>query len=389
MASSSAGMRAESFIRGIHRFVVGVMLVKLAVLGVFVLVGPWMALRSGLPGAAVLIAGIGLLFDWRALDVLLERLSARAQRAVVRTSVAVHLAALAIGGVLVVWPLDPAWTLLSGSEPASDPRLVFGADGALVMHTGAGQLLLRRETDWWDLLGPREFAWEFRVGPDGSLWTAPRGVQRIDRYDPRTDSWRAIGRPEGELDSLAVGTGELLAAIGGRLHRADMVLGTWSEVQEVGRRVRGVALAPGGDLALVCAERWWEREGGEWVDVTPDEPDLGFPDPFVGGGGWRYVLDGGVWSGSLWAAPPGDGFRRVTLPVPDVRVLAADPKDGRRVVAGSWGQGVWFSEDAGETWSSGGLERVQVRSLAVNWARGEVCAASSNLIFSRGVFCRS
>lgn len=382
-------MRAESFLRGVHRFVVGFTLLQVAVIGAFVLVGPWFALRGGLPGAMVLVAALGLLFDVKAFDVLLGWLPARAQAVVVRLSIAAHLAALVIGAVLWVLPVDPAWRVLSGSEPASDPRVVFGADGALVMHTGAGQLLRRREVDWWDLLGPGEFAWEFHVGPDGALWTAPRGSTRIDRYDPQADSWRAIGRPAGELDSLAVGTGELLAAIGGRLHRADMASGTWSEVREVGRHVRSAAIAPDGDLALVFAERWWSREGGVWTDVTPDEPELGFPEAFVGGGGWRYALVGGLWSGALWVAPPGAGFRRVSVPVSDLRMLAPHPRDGRRVLAGSWGQGVWSSEDGGETWTSLGLERVQVRSLAVAWARGEVCAASSNTFFARGVFCRS
>ncbi len=384
-------MKLESFLRGLHRFVVGFTLLQVAVIGVFVTVGPWWALRGGLPGAMILIAAIGLLFDWRALDVLLGWLPGRAQRALIRASTAAHLTALGIGGWLLAQPVDPAWTLLSGSEPASEPRLVFGADGAMVMHTGAGQVLRRRETDWWDLLGPREFSWEFHVGPDGALWTAPRGVVRIDRYDPQTDSWRAMGRPAGELDALAVGTGELLAAIGGRLHRADLALGTWSEVSEVGPFVRTVARAPepDRDLALACGRRWWARERGAWVDVTPDAPDLGSPDAFVGGGGWRYVLLGGVWSGELWAAAPGEGFRRVTAPVSDTRVLVPHPVDGRRVLAGSWGQGVWSSEDGGQTWSSLGLERIQVRSLAAEWTRGEVCAGSSNLAFSHGVFCRS
>lgn len=382
------GMTVESFLRGVRRFVAGFTLLQVAVIGVFVTVGPWWALRGGMPFALVLIAAIGLLFDWRALDVLLGWLPAPAQRAVVKLSAAAHLTALAIGGWLLAQPVDPAWTLLSGSASASDPRLVFGTDGALVMHTGAGQLLRRRETDWWDLLGPRAFAWEFHVGPDGALWTAPRGMVRIDRYDPQTDTWRAFGRPPGELGSLAVGTGELLAVVGGRLHRGDMVAGTWSEVQEVGPYVRSVALAPDSDLALACGRRWSVRERGVWADVTP-APELGAAEAFVGGGGWRYALIGGVWSGELWAAAPGQGFRRVTAPVPDTRVLAPHPVDGRRVLAASWGQGVWRSEDGGETWTPLGLERVEVRTLAVNWARGEVCAGASNLMFVRGVFCRA
>lgn len=380
-------MTFDAFVRRLYRFAVAVGLIEAAVVGAFLLVGPWWALGRGMPGAAVLIALLGLLFDWRALDVLLARAPALPQRGLVRLSVAVHLLALGLGGWSLARPIDPAWRLLSGSEPASDPRLAYGTDGALVMHTGAGQLLRRREVDWYDLLGPGNFAWEFHVGPDGDLWVAPRDVLRIDRYDPEADRWRAIGRPPGALESLAVGTGELLAVLDGRLHRADLIGGTWSEVQEVGR-VRSVALAPGGAAALACGPRWWAREGGAWADVTPDTLGLGCSGAFVGGGGWRYVLTGGLWDDALWVAPPGEGFRRVTAPASDLRVLAPHPIDGRRAVAGTWGLGVWTTEDGGRTWAPLGLDRVQVRSLAVEWARGEVCAGSSNLVFARGVFCR-
>ena len=150
------------------------------------------------------------------------------------------------------------------------------------------------------------------------------------------------------------------------------------------------SLALGGGTAVALGASWWSREGqgGEWVEDTPSDKD-GYYYAAVGGRGWRYAWHSGMWSSDLHVAPPGRSFERRTPPAPDVRVIVAHPDDGARVVAGSWGQGVWGSDDGGATWTALGLERVQVRSLAVDWRRGVVCAASSNTIWDRGVFCRN
>lgn len=382
---------AEGFFRGVHRFVIGFRLLQLAVIGAFVTVGPWLALRGGLAGAALLLAGLGLLFDWRALDVLLGWLPARGQRVVVRASAAAHFAALAGAGWCLIQPIDPAWSMLEGTDAWSDPRLVYRTEGELVVLSGGPGRARRWDGEGWeDLGGPDFFAWEFHAGPGGSLWSAPSGVDRIDFLDAREGAWRAFGRGGQALGSMAVGVGELLAAVDGELLRCDMAERTCTKVTEVQGNVRSVALAPDGSgLALAIGPRgWWERRDGSWDEVESPGPEVGWPEAFVGGGGWRYAMAGGVWSGALHVAPPGRGFAPVEVPVPDLRTLVADPREGARVVVGSWGQGVWASEDGGGTWSELGLRQIQVRSVAIDWSRGTVCAGSSNLLFSRGVFCR-
>lgn len=383
------GKGAERVLRGIHRFVAGFMILQLAFVGVFLLTSPWWAVTSGLPGAAMLLAALGLLFDWRAFDVLLEWLPARAQKFVVRLSMLAHLSVFVAGAWLVTRPIDPAWELQPGTDGVSDPILAFRPDGALLVHGGAGSVRYQGDDGgWYDLDAPGFFGWELHATADGALYVGPSGMQRIDRYDPTARTWRAIGRPGGYLADMSVGSGELLAAIAGRLHRLDMVAGTWSEEQALGR-VNAVALAPDGDGALAAGERWWARERGAWADVTPPAEQLGFPnDAVIGGGGWRYVLLGGFLAGDLHVAGPGEGFRKVEAPAGDLRVLVADPVRGELVIAGSWGQGVWVSRDGAASWAPLGLERVQVRSLAVDWRRGRVCAASSNLLWDKGVFCR-
>jgi hypothetical protein len=380
--------KAERFFRGLQKGFSGFLIVQLLFIGVFVMVGPWWTVTTGLPGAAMLLAALGLLFDVTAFGVLLEWLPERAHRAIIKLSALQHLGVLLWGAWLVWQPVDPAWTLQPGTDGVSDPLLVFRPDGALVVHGGAGSVRWQGDDGgWYDLGAPGFFGWEFHAMPDGALYIGPREPQRIDRYDPQTETWRLIGRPAGALGDLAIGTGEIMAVIGGRLHRLDMFEKTWSEVHEVGR-ADAVALAPDGDGAFAAGSRWWWREGGEWVDVTPPG-ELGFPnDVYVGGGGWRYALLGGFMGGDMYVAGPGEGFRRALSPVGDPRVLVPDPVHGERVIVGSWGQGVWVSHDGGASWTSLGLGKIQVRSLAYDRRGGRLCAASSNLMWDKGVFCR-
>ncbi|PCC70806.1 hypothetical protein SAMN02745121_02728 [Nannocystis exedens] len=359
--------------------------VELAFAGAFLFIAPWWALR-GIPAMAVLLAALGVGFDLGRLADMLAWAPAWVRRAAVGLAVASHV--LVGGWGVVEWsrPIDPAWAPLAGSADWSDPLLVFSQVDGFVVQSGGGRVLAWTDDDWRDLgEPPGGRAWEFHAAPDGALWTAPVGVARLDRRDPVSGQWRSIGRPAGELKSLTVGGGELLVTVDGALHRLDLAKGTWSKEQIAGR-VEQVAL--GGGSAVVLGGSWWSRDGGgEWVDRTPPERGDGWFYPAVGGG-WRYAWHSGVWSSDLYVAPPGRSFEPRTPPAPDLRVMVPDPDDGARVIAGSWGQGVWGSDDGGATWTALGLERVQVRSLAVDWRRGVVCAASSNTIWDRGVFCR-
>lgn len=358
--------------------------VVLVFAGAFLIVGPWWALR-GIPAVAVFLAALGLWFDLGGLADLLAWAPAWARRAVVRLAVASHLI---VGGWGVVewWrPIDPAWTLLAGSADWPNPLLVFSQVDGFVVQSGDGRMRAWTGDDWRDLgEPPGGRAWQFLAAPDGALWTAPDGVARLDRRDPITGQWRSIGRPAGQLEELAVGDGELLVTVDDALHRLDMAEGTWSKEQLTGR-VEGITV--GGGTALALGESWWSREGaGEWAGRAAPEEIVRFYGAV--GGGWRYAWHVGIWSSDLHVAPPGRSFEPRTPPAPDLRVMVPDPDDGARVIAGSWGQGVWGSDDGGATWTALGLKRVQVHTLAVDWRRGVVCAASSNTIWDRGVFCR-
>ena len=64
-----------------------------------------------------------------------------------------------------------------------------------------------------------------------------------------------------------------------------------------------------------------------------------------------------------------------------LQCLAAD---GDRIAAGSRGQGVWLSEDAGESWVDGGLPQPDVFSVAISAADGTVYAGCEpSMLFRR------
>jgi hypothetical protein len=75
----------------------------------------------------------------------------------------------------------------------------------------------------------------------------------------------------------------------------------------------------------------------------------------AGRGGTRAELgEDGVWE------------VEVVLPDQDVRCLAVDPHGDKRVWAGTQGDGIWISEDAGRTWQASGLQGKIVKALAVS-----------------------
>lgn len=62
----------------------------------------------------------------------------------------------------------------------------------------------------------------------------------------------------------------------------------------------------------------------------------------------------------------GEWFVSAPLPEVDVRCLAGDPLDQRKVYAGTQGDGVLCSNDFGGTWQPAGLSGHVVKSLAVS-----------------------
>jgi hypothetical protein len=104
-----------------------------------------------------------------------------------------------------------------------------------------------------------------------------------------------------------------------------------------------------------------------------------------------YVVQGGLVSSQLFVSEAGSALELREAPVRDVRTLAVDPRDGRRVWLASWGEGVWRSKDGGRSWEDLDLEGLEAQALVVKFgqgegARDEAWVAATNLAIPSGVF---
>ena len=91
----------------------------------------------------------------------------------------------------------------------------------------------------------------------------------------------------------------------------------------------------------------------------------------------------------LLVSQKGAAFEARKLPARDVLCLLVNPDKGRQLLIGSRSSGVWYSGVDGSSWIDLGLQGVEVRSLAVDWKAGRIWAASSNLMFKRGIYTRT
>jgi hypothetical protein len=375
----------------VHRLGVAWLLVQLAVWAAFLLVFPAMCLLRGLTGAALLLAALGLFLDLKAVDLLLGW--ARGWAPTLRLLMIGYHASLAVAAVATLMrPIDPRWTRVPGTADNNDTTVAVLRDG-LAIGSGGGTFLTFHD-DRDGSVRPLDYvggpSWILQPGPEDSLWVAPTNDPKLHVRDAR-GAWSQIPRPAGYPRALAPGRADVWL-VADALHRLDRASGRW-ELVGACERPTGVALAPDEREVLVVGRRWCARvDDGPWIDVSPaDIEELGrFPEAAIGGGGWRHVFTSGFLASTLHVRGPDDaGFTPREPPVRDIRVLIADPVDGRRVWLATWGEGVHFTADAGATWRSLGLRRVQVRGLAVDFTRGRVVAASSNTIFDRGAYVRT
>lgn len=378
---------------GLQRFMLGWTHLKLAVWALFLLVAPAIWLQRGMVGAAILTGLLGLMLDVWAIDLLLGWTRGWAPT-IRRLLMLYHLGIAVAGGWLLMQPIDPRWTLLPATADINNVAVAGAPEGMLVL--GGGRLwLYPRDGEPAPLDYPGPFAWVAHTTADGAVWVVPRDEPQAFRR--LGDTWDAIPRPPGNVRALA-GTRRLWLAAGtglfslrpedGRPGRR----GRWDRFDEC-PHVTGVAVAPDDEAQVLVVGKVWcisPDAGGEWIDVTPTDEVGTFPEAAIGGGGWQYVFGGGHLSSTLHVRGPGEPrFTTRTAPASDVRVLVADPRDGRRAWIGTWGEGVFATADGGATWTDFGLQKIQIRSMALDPIADRLSVASSNTIFDKGIYRRS
>ena len=288
--------------------------------------------------------------------------------------------------LLSLWPLSGDWRRVSQSGDFTNVVL-SNSDPLAVLHGGSNKIQVHelRGDSWVDLSYPGGHGWRM-VSAEGELWIVPN--QEASIYVLRNGSWIKFARPGGYCDSFEITDGTLWIVIESRLYQGSTAEVALSRVEDV-PRARYVAAR--GDAVLVSDYRHWhqsEDSGQTWTNITPADVDY-TAEPYLSRDGLRYWLVSGVFSSELYASSAGHPPIKRTVPVRDARVLVINPDDGKERWLGSWEGGVFRSLDGGETWLEMGLQRVQVSSMAVDFQRRLVFAASANLLFDKYIFQRS
>ena len=352
-----------------------------------------LCLHNGLLGPAALLGVLGLALGLRLTFVL------RGWRRQALMGLCLFQAVLLLSALWqLARPMRGGWQRLPNTAGWSDPTLLLTGDGVLVVVTSSPK------GSFWSDDGGRSFRprglpghFGFVLADDarrGWVWVGTSQGEVLNMYHRGKGRWLQLPRPAGHVWGLALSEDRIFMALGmgGRRGTSDRDRG-WARVPE-SDHCTGVAAAPDDEERLLAVGRDWfgSNDGGKSWSRVSSPAGAGFAHPSValGGGGWSYVYEGGMLTGALAVAGPGQArFEPRRPPVTDVRVLVADAEDGRLVWLGSWGQGVFRSHDAGQHWEDLGLRSIEVRSLVVDPRHHRLFAASSNLALRRGVYVRT
>ncbi|MDI1445603.1 hypothetical protein [Polyangium sp. 6x1] len=361
-------------------------LVKIAVWSIFLLVFPPLAFANGMYAATILLSVLGLLLDLAALRELLPASTPpNVRRGVVASFALLHVSLLVLSVVRLVSPRYGAWQRIAGTDEWNNPALVRPEHGP-VLGVGRGDV---------HSLG-KEGAFVPVSGIQGPVHVIGAGAHRAWFVD--VEGQFAWGYDGTSLEKIPLGWSPSARGLDGAalddaffvVHSKALVrveLGGHQSKVIDGVSITGVA-TDGMRVVAVGAHVFVSEDGGRRFQ---DRGPLGLPAPSVyAGGGSYYVVQGGFMSSRLFVSEAGRRMEERKVPIRDIRVLAVDPHDGRRVWIGTWGEGIFRSEDAGRTVQSLELEGLEVQSLVVDFAKkdggGEAWVAATNLATPSGVF---
>lgn len=367
--------------------------VKVGVWSAFLFVFPVACFANGMYAAAAVLSVLGLLLDVTELGALLPGSTApKIRRGVVASVALLHASLLVAAGVRLVFPTYGAWQRVDGTKDWNNPSVVRAAHGPL-LAVGGGTVFSRE--------GGRFVAVSGIPGPVRVLGA---GAQRAWFVDAELEM--AWGYDTASVKEVPLGVGFATRGRGGAVlppcgAALDDTLffvrdGALVRVELDGRQrvvidgpsVNDVATA-GARVVAVGDRVFVSEDGGKRFE--PRGPlQLEAPMVFAGGDAY-YVVQGGLVSSQLFVSEAGGPLEARDAPVRDLRTLAVDPSDGRRLWAASWGEGVWRSEDGGRSWKDLELEGLEVQSLVVDFGTGEragdgAWVAATNLAISSGLF---
>lgn len=391
--------KADQALSGLARFMHGVTLFKVAVWTLFLLVFPPLCAYRGLIFGALLTGGLGLFVDLYLFARPWDDLPDRIRKIIFPPMLLLHLGVLGITAYSMTQPISGGWKAVSGSEKWMEVTGLAQGENTLFLLLGSGGvkstvLATPDGGNSFDTLDyPGGFGWSMAFSPNTRiLYALPRDGSTIWTYSLDQKEWKPIRRPPGHSDRMALLNDRIFIVIENRLYVSDSKRPQFTELPEAGRPFQ-VCTSPeaSNPIVLATGSRIMESfDGGQsFRDSTPQGADFRHAECEVGAGGYRYVFSGGMITSIFLVAEPGRSYRPRELPDTDTRVLVANPKDGKEIWLGTWGKGIFRSMDAGSTFISMGLERNEVRTLWVDFARGRAFAPASNMFLGGGFYIRS
>lgn len=277
-----------------------------------------------------------------------------AQQSSTAPALVLALAALPEGGVLLGAGRDVAdapGVFWLGGQPSTTRRLYDAqAIGALTVAPGPGGAAST-------------------VYAATAPWADRDASSAVLRHEPGVDGWTAVLRGTLPCDGLASFFTQLVAAPS---EPASLLALEWCMAPAIQRaqlwrsddRGESWRTLPGGDESGLIA----------CVALDPIDPRVLYRAVLGDASGAGSVLQRSADGGDTWTALGGEAGGP-----PNVRALLIDPRDPRRLVAGTERLGAFLSADGGESWQAlPGLEPRRVWSLALDDAEGRLYAGTAD-----------
>ena len=299
-------------------------------------------------------------------------------------------------------PIDGNWTRMDRTENWYGPVVInYGPDHFAVSCSNDNwenvYVTKNSGINWIDIKYPEGYSTEMGYNrKSNDLWIGPRDYTVIYKYNtkkliPKKNNWKSSIRPPGKLQSLIVTEENSYLLTEGKLFIYNEIHDSWNRFTYTSDSIRDIAVSRDIDnpMILIISKDWLQSTDGgkKWKDVKPKGIALAEYRTEIGGR-WRYVYENGMFSSKLYVGEPGKDFIKRDVPVSDINTLVVNPENGKEVWIGSNGQGIYWSIDGGKKWIYQGLRGIGVRSMAVDFKKGRVIAASSNDIFKKGLYTK-
>lgn len=298
---------------------------------------------------------------------------------------------LALGGYgtwMSTRPIDP-WTHVAGRTRVSlalDPSSGVVHAAEFTEHDAG--YFVGDATGWRREPLPARLVYRIALAPDGTTLAHEDRAPILWRRN-RDGAWQD-GPGERTTPIYAAGARAVLSTRDGSIVRrgggadpGEPIAGPTNVSALCALDDRVLAVAGVRDDA--AARAWTSIDAGATFTALAIDPDAHADLCGISRDGSLWIAAEGTFSADLWVGSADGGFAGRELPAPRIEALAVDPAHGSHAWVGTWGAGVYRSDDGGETWASMGLVGCEVSALVVDFAHGLAYAGTGSGVLVRSI----